>query len=124
MRRRHRNGISTSVDGATGFLELHGEVDITAVAAIEGAFLKLVDEGVDCIVVDFSDAAFADSKAIEAMMRGGQSARRAGAEVVAGGAHGAVARAIEVCGLEHAMDVYATRSAALAATGASGGPAQ
>jgi len=124
MRRRHRHGISTSVDGATGFLELHGEVDITGVAAIEGAFLDLVDRGVACIVVDFSDAAFADSKAIEAVMRGGQSARRAGADVVAGGARGSVARAIEVCGLEHAMPLYASRSAALAATGASGGGGQ
>jgi anti-anti-sigma factor len=124
MRRRHRNGISTSVDGATGFLELHGEVDITGVAAIEGAFLELVDRGVSCIVVDLSDAAFADSKAIEAVMRGGQSARRAGADVVAGGARGPVARAIEVCGLEHAMPVYASRSAAVAATGASGGAGQ
>jgi hypothetical protein len=44
--------------------------------------------------------------------------------VVAGGAHGSVARAIEVCGLEHAMSVYASRSAALAATGASGDGAQ
>ncbi len=95
-----------------------------AVAALEGAFLDLVDKGVGRIVVDFSDAAFADSKAIEAVMRGGQSARRAGVEVVAGGARGPVARAIEVCGLEHAMPVYDTRAAALAATGASGGLAQ
>jgi anti-anti-sigma factor len=124
MRRRHRHGISTSVDDATGFLELHGEVDITGVAAIEGAFLDLVDRGVDCIVVDLSDAAFADSKAIEAVMRGGQSARRAGVDVVAGGARGSVARAIEVCGLEHAMPVYASRAAAVAATGASSGGAQ
>jgi anti-anti-sigma factor len=124
MRRRPRHGISTSVDGATGFLELHGEVDITAVAAIEGAFLDLVDQGVECIVVDFSDAAFADSKAIEAVMRSGQSARRAGVDVVAGGARGPVARALEVCGLEHAMAVYPSRSAALAATGASGGGEQ
>src|SRR4051812_37908462 len=119
MRRRPRNGISTGVDGPAGFLELHGEVDITGVAAIESAFLDLVEQGVGYIVVDFSDAEFADSKAIEAVIRGGQSARRAGVEVVAGGAHGSVARALEVCGLEHAMSVYASRSAAVAATGAS-----
>jgi anti-anti-sigma factor len=123
VRRRRRSGVSTTVDGATGFVELHGEVDITDVTEIETAFLDLV-ERVECIVVDFTDTEFADSKAIEAVMRGGQSARRAGAAVVAGGAHGAVARALEVCGLEHAMDVYATRSAALTATGASSGPAQ
>jgi anti-anti-sigma factor len=118
MRRRPRHGISTSIDGATGFVELHGEVDITAVSSIEGAFLDLVDKGVSCIVVDFSEAAFADSKVIEAVMRGGQSARRAGVDVAAGGARGPVARAIEVCGLEHAMSVYASRSSAVAATGA------
>ena len=124
MRRRRRNGISTAVDGATGFVELHGEVDITAVAAIETAFLDLVERGVECLVVDFTDATFADSKAIEAVMRGGQSAGRAGVNVVAGGPHGSVGRAIEVCGLEHAMPVYGTRGDALAATGASRDRAQ
>ena len=121
MRRRRRNGVSTTTDGQTGFVELHGEVDITAVVAIETAFLDLVDRGADCIVVDFSDTDFADSKAIEAVMRGGQSARRAGTDVVAGGIRGPVARAVEVCGLEHAMPVYASRDEALAATGARGG---
>jgi hypothetical protein len=43
---------------------------------------------------------------------------------VAGGAHGGVARALEVCGLEHAMSVYDTRAAAVAATGASRGGEQ
>ena len=121
MGRRGDNGVSTTVDGATGFVDLHGEVDITAVVEIETAFLDLVDRGVGCIVVDLSDAAFLDSKAIEAVMRGAQAARRAGIDVTAGGAHGGVARAIEVCGLDHAMRVYATRDAALAATGAPGG---
>jgi anti-anti-sigma factor len=124
MRRRGRNGVSTTVDGATGFVELHGEVDITAVVAIETAFLDLVDRDVGCIVVDFSEASFVDSKAIEAVMRGGQGARRAGVDVAAGGAHGGVARALEVCGLDHAMRVYATRDEALAATGAPGGPGE
>jgi anti-anti-sigma factor len=124
MRRRGRNGVSTTVDGATGFVDLHGEVDITAVVEIETAFLDLVDRGVGCIVIDLSDAAFVDSKAIEALMRGGQAARRAGVDVAAGGAHGGVARAVEVCGLDHAMRVYATRDAALAATGAPGSPGE
>jgi anti-anti-sigma factor len=121
MRRRRRTGVSTSVDGGTGFVELHGEVDITSVVEIETAFLELVEQGVGCVVVDFTDADFADSKAIEAIMRGGQSARRAGVDVAAAGSHGTVARAIEVCGLEHAMPIYGSRGAALAATGASGG---
>jgi anti-anti-sigma factor len=124
MRRRRRNGVATAVDGATGFVELHGEVDITAVAAIETGFLDLVERGVECIVVDFTDATFADSKAIEAVMRGAQSAARAGVDLAAGGPHGSVARAIEVCGLEHALPVYGTRGEALAATGASSGDAQ
>lgn len=124
MRRRRRNGVSTTVDGATGFVDLHGEVDITAVAEIETAFLDLVDRGVGCIVVDFSDASFVDSKAIEAIMRGGQAARRAGVDVAAGGAHGGVARVIEVCGLDHAIRVYASRDEAVAATGAPDSPGE
>jgi len=124
VRRRRRNGVSTTVDGATGFVELHGEVDITAVAAIETAFLDLVERRVECIVVDLTDAEFADSKAIEALMRGGRAASQAGVNVVAAGPHGSVGRAIEVCGLEHAMPVYGSRDDALAATGASSGGAQ
>jgi len=123
VRRRRRNGVSTTVDGATGFVELHGEVDITAVAAIETAFLDLI-ELVECIVVDFTNTEFADSKAIEAVMRGGQAATRAGVTVAASGPHGSVGRALEVCGLEHAMPIYGSRDDALAATGASSGGAQ
>jgi anti-anti-sigma factor len=118
VRRRRRDGISTSVDGATGFVELHGEVDITSVVHIENAVLGLVDHPVDGIVIDFTDAEFADSKAIEALIRAARSARQAGVSVAAAGAHGSVHRAIEVCGLEHAMPIYATRGDALAATGA------
>lgn len=118
MRRAGRDSISTSVDGATGFVELHGEVDITSVVQIEDAVLGLVDRPVERIVIDFTAAEFADSKVIEAVMRASRSARQAGRTLVAAGAHGAVDRAIEVCGLEHAMPVYATRGDALAATGA------
>jgi anti-anti-sigma factor len=118
VRRRRRDGISTSVDGVTGFVELHGEVDITDVAQIERAVSGLIDHPVERIVVDFTDTDFADSKAIEALMRAGRAAGLAGLAVAAAGAHDAVARAIEVCGLEHAMPLYATRADALAATGA------
>jgi anti-anti-sigma factor len=99
-------------------VELHGEVDITAVVQIENAVLELVDRPVKGIVIDFTNAEFADSKAIEALMRAARSARQAGVSVAAAGAHGTVDRAIEVCGLEHAMPIYASRGDALAATGA------
>jgi anti-anti-sigma factor len=121
MRSRRRSGVSTTLDGTTAFLELHGEVDITSVLEIESAFLDLVERGAERIVVDFTATTFADSKVIEEVMRSGQSAQRAGAEVVAAAARGPVARAIEVCGLEHAMAVCNDREAALAATGARGG---
>jgi anti-anti-sigma factor len=120
MRGRRRSGVSTTLDGTTAVLKLHGEVDITAVVEIEAAFLDLVERGATCIVVDLTETSFADSKAIEAVMRSGQSAMRAGVDVVAAGARGPVARAIEVCGLEHAMPLYDDREAALAATGARG----
>ena len=115
MGRRGRNGISTAVDGKAGSLRLHGEVDITAVVLVEHAFSDLVERRVDRIVVDFSDARFLDSKAIEALMRGGQAAQLAGVRVAAAGAGGQVARALDICGLEHAMPLYASRGEALAA---------
>jgi anti-anti-sigma factor len=117
VRRQPRRGISTSVAGTTGFVELHGEVDITSVAQIEHAVSELIERPVDLLVFDFTDASFTDSKAIEAIMRGGRNAGLAGVRVAAAGAHGAVARAIDVCGLEHAMPVYPTRAAAVAARG-------
>jgi len=118
VRRRRRNGISTSLDGGTAFVELHGEIDITEVEAIEGAVLEALDRPVERIVFDFADAEFVDSKAIEALMRAARSARAAGAEVAAAGATGQLVRVFAVCGLDHAMGVYDTRADALAATGA------
>jgi anti-anti-sigma factor len=110
-----RNGISTHVDGSTAFVRFHDEVDITAVVDIEQAFLGLTELGVKRLVVDFSDAAFVDSKAIEAVMRGARSAKAAGLGVAGAGATGSVARAIDICGLEHAMPVYADSEQAVAA---------
>jgi anti-anti-sigma factor len=115
VRRRPRHGISTEIDGSTGFVRFHNEVDIAAMADIEQAFIGLTELGAERIVVDFSDARFVDSKAIEAVMRGGQAARQAGLRVAAAGAEGSVARAIAICGLDHAMPVYDSRDQALAA---------
>jgi anti-anti-sigma factor len=115
VRRQPRRGISADVDGSTGFIRFHDEVDISAMAEIEQAFIGLTELGVERIVVDLSEARFVDSKAIEAVMRGGQSARAAGVRVAAAGAGGSVARAIEICGLDHAMLVYDSRDQALAA---------
>jgi anti-anti-sigma factor len=120
VRRRPHNGLSTAVERGTGFVELHGELDITTVVEIEEAFLTLVDRSVDRIVVDFAETSFVDSKAIEALMRSARSARAAGVMVAAAEAQGPLVRVLAVCGLEHAMDVYDTRDDALVATGAPG----
>ena len=118
--RRTRKGITTRLAEGTGWIELHGELDITAVVVIENAVLDLIDRGADRIVVDFAKASFVDSKAIEALMRAASSARAAGVEPAATGATGSLVRVIEVCGLEHAMPVVSTRAEALAVTGAPG----
>jgi anti-sigma B factor antagonist len=118
VRRRRRKAISTSLRYGTGLAELHGEVDITAVAEIESAMLGLVDERPERIVIDFSKATFVDSKATEALMRAAQAARLAGVPVVGAGAAGGVRRALDVYGLDHAMRMYDSREEALAATGA------
>ena len=120
MRRRPRNGLSTTLEQGTGFVELHGELDITTVVEIEEAFQDLVARSANRIVVDFRDASFVDSKAIEALMRSARSARAFGVAVAAAEAQGPLVRVLAVCGLDHAMGVYDTRSQALAATGAPG----
>ena len=118
--RRTRNGITTRLAEGTGWIELHGELDITAVVFIENAVLDLIDRAADRVVVDFADASFVDSKAIEALMRAARSARAAGVEPAATGATGPLVRVLDVCGLDRAMPVCATRAEALAATGAPG----
>ena len=115
VRGRSRSGVSTDVDGSTGFVRLHDEVDIAALAEIEQAFLGMTELGLERLVVDFTGARFVDSKAIEAVMRGARSAHAAGVRVAAAGATGSVARAIDICGLEHAMPVYDSRDQAVAA---------
>lgn len=118
VRFRRRKGVSTSLRSGTGLVELQGEVDITAVAEIEGAILALVEQRPERIVVDLTGATFIDSKATEALMRTAQAARAAGVRVAAAGASGGVGRALAVYGLDHAMPLYESRSRALAATGA------
>jgi anti-anti-sigma factor len=120
MRRRARNGLSMSLEHGIGFVELHGELDITSVVEIEEAFQSLLGRSADRIVVDFADASFIDSKAIEALMRAARSARAFGVIVAGAEAQGPLVRVLAVCGLDHAMGVYETRADALAATGAPG----
>jgi anti-anti-sigma factor len=115
MRRRTRSGIGTSVEDGTGFVRFLDEADIASMAEIELAFDTLIEHGVKGIVVDFSEARFVDSKAIEAVMHGARLARAAGIRVTAAGGSGSVARAIDICGLDHAIRVYASRGEALAA---------
>jgi stage II sporulation protein AA (anti-sigma F factor antagonist) len=121
VRRRRRNGISTSLRAGSGLVELHGELDISAIAEIESAMLGLIEKRPDRIVVDFSAATFVDSKATEALMRAAQAADLAGVPVAAAGVTGAVRRAVDVYGLDRALPLYESRAQALAATGAPNG---
>jgi anti-anti-sigma factor len=118
VRRRRRNGISTSFSAGTGLVELHGELDITAIAEIEGAVLNLIEQRPERILVDFSRATFVDSKATEALMRAAQASHLAGVPVAASGAVGGVRRALDVYGVDHALPLYESHEQALEATGA------
>lgn len=112
--------ITTTVADALGFIELRDELDITAVAEIEAAFRQLLERGAAAIVVDCSRAEFVDSKLIEALMRGAQAARSAGARVAAECPDGAVRRAFEIGGLDSVLPVRRTRAEAIRAAAPTG----
>ena len=96
-------------------MEIHGEADITAVADIDKAFRALIENGSKHIVIDCTGAEFVDSKVVEALIRGARAAQRSGVAVAAACSEGAVARALEICGVEHAMPLHASRADAVAA---------
>ena len=87
---------------------LGGEIDIAAVHELRAEFAALTD-GSRPVTIDLRDVSFIDSSGIEALVAARRDAERAGGSVVLLAPSPAVARVLEVAGLD---DVFRIERAA------------
>ena len=86
-------------DGALPVIEVDGEVDVSNADALAGC-LSVFDEG-ETVIVDMTRLGFIDSQGIATLA---QACTRP-LHIVCRGAHGAVRRTLELCGLESILTI-------------------
>jgi anti-anti-sigma factor len=92
--------ISASNDRGLERIEVIGELDMAAVPEIaEYARCGRDDQGVTSVVVDLGRVTFIDSSGVGALVRAKLDSDRAGKEFYVTGAHGHVARVLDVHGV-------------------------
>lgn len=122
QRGRHDETESAGVDGTSPVvsrrreegvevLTLSGELDITTVQDVSPVLDDVLDSGADRLVVDLSEVSFADSSALNLLLR----TRTRTSLYVAGPLQPFVGRLFEVTGITGVLNVRATLDDALRA---------
>jgi anti-sigma B factor antagonist len=106
-----------SVDGVDVFV-LRGEFDAFSMPRLGDRLEAAITRGEYELVIDMCDVTFVDMSTLNRIVRAMKEVyRHNGHLVMACGSH-AVLRAVELAGLRHAVKVYETRAAAVAALSA------
>lgn len=82
---------------------LVGEIDVTLADEWEGVFATLADADPADVTVDLSAAMFIDSSVLGAFVRLNRTVSARGCETALTGAHGSVARAISLSGVDQVI---------------------
>jgi anti-sigma B factor antagonist len=93
--------VTTTIDGDSFVVAVHGEVDLASVAALDAATSRALASDARRIVIDLGACEFLDSTGLHALVRlHRRVTRRAGRELLVLPGPPVVQRAIEICGLD------------------------
>jgi anti-sigma B factor antagonist len=92
-------------DGAQAAVALHGDLDIEAAPELRALLTELLEAGVTALVIDVSDLEFMDSSGLGVLVSSHRRLSRYGGKLRVVGANHAVARVIEVTGLDRVFDL-------------------
>ena len=95
------------VAGDRAVLTFDGELDLATAPELRAAVADLLGQGVRRIELDLHACTFLDSSGMGALLWAERRLQAAGGGLVIAGAHGAVARTLEVSGVRRALAVHA-----------------
>jgi anti-sigma B factor antagonist len=113
--RSTRLAVAVLDHGATRVLELTGELDVAGAPRVAKAAAHALAENHTDLLIDLCDVTFIDSMGLSVLLTIKRRVMGRGGRLRVACAPGEVTRALEVTRLNLEFDLFATRSAALAA---------
>lgn len=101
--------ISSSIDGDTASIALHGELDLASAPALESSLNTIEQQTPGRLVIDLRDLRFMDSTGLRLLLQADARWRERGAQLVLRPGEPAVQRVFDVTG---ALDVLRFEDAA------------
>ena len=96
-------------------VEVHGEVDLAAAGDLRVQLAEAIELAPPLLVIDLQHTTFLDSTALGVLVGTHSRAEGHGTRVVLAGAHGVVARVLNITGLASALHHYLDVAAAIEA---------
>jgi anti-sigma B factor antagonist len=109
-----------AVDGDIQIVRARGELDLYSAPELKRRLADAIDGGKTRIVVDLTDAEFMDSTALGVLIGALKRLRVRGGALALASEKATILRILDVTGMDQALDLHPTASAALAALGSDG----
>ena len=111
--RRSRFAVAASRSGPAAVLRLSGDLDHDTAKDLEAA-LDAASVGSTRILLDCSGLEFCDSRGLNILLRARRTAAETGTELALIGPRGALARVLEITGMDNVINRYPSLDQALA----------
>jgi anti-anti-sigma factor len=96
--------ISTQTMDGTAVLAVVGELDMSTVPILLGAVDKALGAGAACVTIDAAEITFADSSALQGLLRAQQTATEVGAEFRLVHVMGQLEQVMSISGIDQMLD--------------------
>jgi anti-anti-sigma factor len=96
--------VSTQTMDGTAVLAVAGELDLSTVPILLGAVDKALGGGAACVTIDAAEITFADSGALQGLLRAQQTAADRGAQFRLVNAVGQLEQVLSISGVDQLLD--------------------
>ncbi len=98
--------IHTAVDGPTALVRIDGELDASTAPVLDEALRKVITDGVERLVIDFSELEFVDSAGLSVLVATHKRLQSGnGGELVISSPSAAVRRLFGIAGLDRVLTI-------------------
>src|SRR5215213_5579287 len=103
------------IDAWTHVIEPHGEIDLASAGQLKECVNRVLDGGVNHLIVDLVDVHFIDSTGLGILLAAHNRLQASGGALVVACADSVICRIFTIAGVKDALNVQSTRRAALEA---------